>query len=318
MTDAMNWDDYNDQFSDSYIGRAQSPKAENIIRQQVHDALKALLELGYLYTSKRIDISEILKLADSTYTSAQLEEEFTRRRWAPYSHNQGFTSSERLVRHHAGQGTDALGTPAKQMRLTFLLPTAKTWCARCNETTLHDSIPHSEYTPGHLSHEYVKEPLGHQTFVLNYQCQQCKCPPVMFMIRRELLKLQLCGRSSPHIPQAPSDIPKALRPIYNDAMAAAACADIPAAFYHWRTLIEHQMKTVLGIPVGQQIEGDELASRYNKAIDAVLAERASLTSCLKICSQHLHARTGTIHDVQSVRQRIEQHFTLARTLKELQ
>jgi hypothetical protein len=215
------------------------------------------------------------------------------------------------------QPSDQLGGPLREMHLMFVIPTVKTWCALCKDQELFDSIPHLALSPYHINPEAIKERLGYQTLLFNLQCQKCKSPPITFMVRRELLKLQLCGRSAPYFRLVPLEIPKSLRPIYRDAVRAGSCGDIAAGFYHLRTLIEHHMKAVCCIALNEQIDGSELCQRYNKTIDPVVAERASLTKVLSDCSHNLHGRTGGQTDFNVVLQLVEDHFQLIENLSRL-
>jgi hypothetical protein len=136
-------EDYDDRFRDTYIARDVSPKAENIMRRAIHDAMKEVIELGFLYINRRIDITPILDLASVESPRNLLEKEFMHRRWVPYSHNQGATAVEKQARHNMNAGTDPLGTEPQEVRLSFLLPTVKTWCSQCEDTTLQDSLPYA-------------------------------------------------------------------------------------------------------------------------------------------------------------------------------
>jgi hypothetical protein len=300
----------------TYVGRKQSPEIELIMQELIYDALKELLQGSYLYRSKRLDLAPIIAKADDQFSAKALEDEFTNRPWTPYSLNRGFTANERMIQNHAG-GCDPLGTPPRERHLTFIIPTIETWCSKCGEASLHDSIPHIEVSPYHLNPEAIKEPLGFRTFLFNFQCHKCKSPPVTFMVRRELLKLQLCGRSKPYFPPVPPEIPKGVRDIYTDSVQAVACGDLAGGFYHLRTLMEHHMKVACGIALGQQIIADELCAAYNKAVDPVVVQRAALTEVFQKCSANLHARTGTNEEFEFVLQRIETHFKLAETLRVL-
>lgn len=288
--------------------RIQSPKAENIMRLAIHDAVQAALEIGHLYVNQRIDLAPITALAGADVTAKALEDEFLHRPWTPFS---------RKRPEREWSASDPLGTDAREMRLTFLLPTIEAWCQTCDKLTTHNSIPHIEISPYHAITDASNEPLGYQTFLLNYQCDVCHAAPVTFMLRRELNKVQLSGRSSPHFRPAPPQIPKALRRIYSDAIGATACNDIPAAFYHWRTLMEHQMKLAMKLPLESQITGEDLCDQYNAQCDPVVRDRASFKDSVTLCSKNLHARTGDIAEAEKVRALIENHFALLATLAAL-
>lgn len=305
-----------DEIVGSYLGRPQSPKVELLMQELVYDALKELMEQSYLYRSRRIDISQIVAQADKVWTAASLEEEFRQRPWIPWSQNRGFTHGERQVFQHAG-GCEPLGTPSERMRLSFIIPTVITWCFKCERTTVHDSIPHNEISPYHLNPEAVAEPLGIQNFLFNMMYQECKSPPTTFMLRRESLKVQLCGRTHPFLPSPPSEFPKDVRGIFRDAVGAAACGDVYGAFYHLRTLMEHHMKTDLGLAITDKIDGDDLCARYNQAIDSVLRDRCSLKTSFDACSSNLHNRTGSLVDYEKILGKVCTHFQLKQTLKKL-
>jgi hypothetical protein len=298
------------------IDRPQTPLAELTMQELIYDAIKALMEESYLYRSRRVDIRAILALAESRWTTASLETEFQHRPWTPWSQNRGFTHGERQLFQH-GTGGEPLGTPPERMSLAFIIPTVKTWCSKCQEITVHDSIPHLEFSPYHLNLEAIAEPLGIQNFLFNMMCQECKSPPTVFMIRREFLKVQLCGRSHPFLPQPPTEIPKGIRAIFKDAVGAAACGDVFGAFYHLRTLMEHHMKTELAIEIAAKVDGDDLCARYNQKIDPVLRDRCPLKPALDTCSANLHNRTGSFADYEMVVETIRSHFQLKHTLQKL-
>jgi hypothetical protein len=299
----------------SYLGRQQSPAIENLMNRAIHDVLKDLLSEGYLYQNRSIDLAPLVAKADDVYSATALEDEFTHRPWTPYSLNRGFTTVEQSFTDR--RPTDALGIPARKMHLMFVIPTIVTWCFKCKATELHDSIPHLALSPYHINPEAIKEPLGYQTLLFNFQCQKCKCAPITFMIRRELLKLQLCGRSKPYFPVVPREIPKALRQIYSASVGAVACGDLPAGFYHLRTLMEHHMKAACGIATEQQLDGTDLCQRYNKTLEPIVAERASLTKFFSNCCANLHNRTGSQDEFKKGLQLIEGHFKLIENLNAL-
>lgn len=305
----------NFEIQETYINRPQSPEAEHIMGKSIHDVLKTLFSEGYLYQNRTIDLTGVLAKADSNFSNEDLTDEFTHRPWIPHSQNRGFTTFERDFTRL--KPSDALEAPLREMHLMFLIPTVETWCWRCKGQELHDSIPHLAMSPYHINPEAIEEPLGHQTILFNFQCQKCKSAPVTFMVRRELLKIQLCGRSKPYFPIVPREIPKSLRAIYCDAAAAASCGDISGGFYHLRTLLEHHMKAVSGIAVKQQIEGSDLCQSYNKSLDPIVAERASLTKLFGQCSAKLHERTGGRDEFKAALNLIESHFRLIENLEAL-
>jgi Zn finger protein HypA/HybF involved in hydrogenase expression len=283
----------------------------------ISDALKSLLQESYLYRNKHIDIIPAVEAAEEGVDAERVKRTLERRPWLPVSHNQGFTAGEIRTMAAASAGIQPIGTPLEELKLSFEIPTIHTWCPKCKAITLHDSIPHLDCSPYHLNPEAIAEPLGVQNFLFNMQCQQCKSPPTTFMVRREFLKIQLTGRSHPFIPKPPDEIPDSLKKIFVDATGAASCGDTFGAFYHLRTLMEHHMKSELGIATDTKLEGDALCERYNKAIDLTVAERCSLTEAFATCAKNLHNRTGEIEDYEKIRDAIITHFKLKQTLQRL-
>jgi hypothetical protein len=275
----------------------------------------ALLSDAYLYQNRAIDLGMITAKVDEVYSSEALTDEFTQRPWIPYSKNRGFTAIDRQFT--SSRPSDPLTLPLREMHLQFVIPTIVTWCSECRSAELHDSIPHLALSPYHINPEAIAEPLGYQTLLFNFQCQKCKSPPITFMVRRELLKLQLCGRSKPYFSVVPREIPRTLREIYAASVGAAACGDLAGAFYHLRTLLEHHMKNTCSAAIEEQLEGSELCQRYNKILDPIVAERASLTKFFSDCCANLHNRTGSLEEFRSGLQRIEIHFRLIENLNSL-
>lgn len=282
----------------------------------IHDAIKNLMEESYLYRSRRVDIAPILAEADATWPKEKLTREFTHRRWIPWSQNRGFTQGEQRLLN-SPKGCDPIGTPPEEMSLGFVIPTVNTWCYKCELVTLQDSIPHLEHSPYHFNREAIAEPLGIQNFLFHFMCHVCKAPPTLFMIRRERLKVQLCGRSHPFLPKPPPEIPKACGPIFRDAMGAAACGDLHGAFYHLRTLMEQHMKDQLAIPLTEKIDGDSLCAQYNQITDPTVRDRCSLKVTFDLCSANLHNRKGTVAEYEGAIETLKTHFKLVEILKEL-
>ena len=291
------------------IGRPQSPKVELLMQELIHDAIQALMEETHFYRHHRIDISQILAQADSNWTSAALSREFQHRPWIPWSRNRGFTHNERQLLQQDG-GVDALGMLPEKMGLTFIIPNAKTWCFKCERIAVHDSIPHIHFSPYILNSEAIGEPLGTQNFLFNMRCQECKSPPTTFMVRRVLLSVQLCGRSHLFLPQRPHKLPTAGREVLKDATGAAAPGDVFGAFYHLRTLMEHQMKAELGIAISEEVAAHDLCARYDRAIDPILSRSSSLKSAFEACCVNMQGRTGSIMDYEKVLDAVCGHFGL--------
>lgn len=271
----------------------------------IRESLRKLLESSYLYQNVAIEDSLIENAAkqsaatkEDSVSGPRLMAEFdmiVSRRWVP-----GDPANPPQT------GPRSIG-PAL---IRFDLPTIRTWCASCGEVEVHKPVRGQAALPFSADQTLLSSTTA-QTFVLEYECQaSCTAAPLIFLVRRQGTKLQLTGRSEPNSVSAPSPIPEPLRRIYRDAMWAVACNDLPAGFYHVRTLIEHAMKNQLNRPLAEQIDGATLCEEYNKVIDPVIARRASLTAIFAETSRHLHERSGGPLDFEKARNLIVNHFSL--------
>jgi hypothetical protein len=281
-------------------------KVDVFMKEALPPLFKTVLESGFHYVGVELDIKPVLKIAD-------VRQEATNRPWIAAA------QIAAAQNHKTQSGNQGTGTPINDVEVWFTLPSIETWCAQCKDTTHHESHSHL-----FAIHYVVKESAGHQTFIIQYQCRKCKGPELTFLVRRDIFKVRLAGRSIAYYQKPPPEIPEKLRDIYSDAIQAAACKDFSAAFYHWRTLMEHAMKSTLGMPFAQEVRGDDLSKKYNAGIDPRVRDNAPLAEMMSLCSQHLHARTDDKEkenaykaDFQSVRERIEAHFQLIATLRNL-
>lgn len=291
----------------------QYPAAETPIRQKIEETLKHLFENAYLYQNKKIVPSELFP---SDKLTASLIDELEHRPWEPVSRNKGYTADELRIMTHS-RGGFALDAEPRTVPIKFEIPSADLYCNVCKKIEIHNSVPHIEWSPYHLNESAIKEQIGFKTHLFNLQCAKCQSAPITIMIRRELLKVQIVGRSQALFPEIPKFIPKGIEEIYQDAVQAAVCGDWNGACYHLRTLLEHYMKEQCNITLETRMEGSELCERYNKVIDPVLSQKASITTVYTDTSINLHTRSGDKARFEKLRATVEKHFKLAHALKEI-
>lgn len=283
----------------------------------IESAIATLLSSKHLYQNVEIDLSSITKLADKDYPSEKLEREFKARPWRPSSKNTGYTEVQKLAMQHANACTQPIQTPLNELNVDFTIPTIETWCSNCKKVVHHDSTPYRPQNAFPSIADSENNPAGSQIFVFDFQCVACKEPPIKFVVSRKKNKVQLCGRSEPLVKPAPAFIPKSVRNIYLDALAAANCGDVYAGFYHLRTLLEHHMKAKCKRDMLDQVEAEDLCQEYYSKLDEVVARRAAITSEFKLCSKNLHGRTGTYDEFAKTLEKIESHFKLLEGLESL-
>lgn len=104
-----------------------------------------------------------------------------------------------------------------------------------------------------------------QIFFFPYQCQRCKGEPVIFMVRRQGLKLQLVGRSHFEEVVIPVFFPSEESHYYKNAVIAHNTGNPLAGILYLRTFIEQYMRRINN-QEGVKITGDELGKEYAKRL----------------------------------------------------
>jgi hypothetical protein len=189
---------------------------------------------------------------------------------------------------------------------SFDLPTIKTICWKCKATLPHNS----GYTGMNSDVEpySLRSSAGPvQVFSVAYQCQGCKDEPLVFLIRRERLKLTLVGRSCLQEPLTPNCIPKGLRKYYAQALVAQNCNFTLAALFYLRVVVEQWMRLRTGSK--GKLTGEELGDRYAATLPKVVSEHfPSLKKSYECLSDALHAAREDDGVFVQELQNIERHF----------
>jgi len=206
----------------------------------------------------------------------------------------------------------------------FLLPTVKISCARCDAVR----PPHN---PGYVglttdsTGVFEMNNGAIQIFALPYQCQSCRCEPLIFLIRREGLKLTLVGRSQFEEVAVPDFIPKDQRKFYRNAVIADQTGFVLAASLYLRTVIEQhfykvipegQIRAITGIPTG-----DELADLYAKTLPKNFPDSfPSLRKAYDGLSGIVHSGKEddeTKRSFAAIRTSVDGHFKAIQLFKEM-
>lgn len=146
----------------------------------------------------------------------------------------------------------------------FRLPTIRIPCSNCSG----ELQPHNPWFQKDRPYVY-SETLSNsekriQVFAFAFQCQLCKKEPLLFMVRRDGLKLTLVGRSQFGEVSIPKFIPEPVRGFYRGAIIAFNTGHPLAAIFYLRTLIEQYMRSV--VEPGERVTGDELARQYAETL----------------------------------------------------
>jgi len=272
----------------------------------IQGAFKLLFETKHLYQSTRIDLSSLL--ADAPKFTSEIGR-FASGPWLitesgrfGYTHNGGFTSgfTEETIKIFAPLG--------------FTAPHGiKIFCASCGEREAFNPMRAVEVSPSRetvdlgeeLPSSNDSEPVM-QVFLVAYTCQRCKGAPDAFLVRREGVKLTLCGRAPMEHIEVPREIPKEVERWYRDALIAYQSGKTLAGLLYLRTIIEQWARKVTGSKVPN---GDQLMSEYLRTLPPVLTEHFdSMRELYGQLSEPLHAATEDSSLFEDAREKIHLHF----------
>lgn len=281
-------------------GRPESPALETTARLAVEGAMRELVTNKLLYQKVEVDLGglpAVLKKAGAEVTTeklAELQREVSLRPWRLETRHFGDDARTAEIMQFASVGCQPLETAQEDRNLHFYAPAVPLWCRVCKrETTFIAIVGSSEQGLGH-PYPRRSERGTEQVYVITYRCEVCRSVLHAALVRREGMRLHLCGFAPRREQRAARSVPKALEPILVDADNAVAEGDLFAGYYHLRTMLEHYMKGCLGIGVEVQMRGEELVAQYNATLPNGLKETLpSLKTAYEKLSQALHSRSGS-------------------------
>ena len=170
--------------------------------------------------------------------------------------------------------------------LRFSIPNFRTFCSKCDRIEPHNFSQFADVlgktvelqpVPSHpgqvIRPSVVSVPSGPHTgtngtvnvYALSFVCQGCQGVPIVFLVRREGLKLTLTGRTPIEQVQVPGQIPKSISKHYSDAVIAHQSGQTLAGLFMLRVTIEQFVRPWRTAP-------DEWTDRV---IDSYMAELPS-------------------------------------------
>lgn len=290
-----------DHFEDGVrSGREASPQVEYAFQDAVTAAVRTLFEERGLYQNVRID--DRFCAIFPVVPNQDYKAEFSKR--PLYLFSRGSTERDGGLPRHTGSG---LGTPHDEMDVGCYLPEISTHCPACADQGAFVSLSASN---AHFMSPYPRiSEQTEQIYSPLYKCTSCRNQLINFQVLRKGYKLQLTGRSVPYRPKVDSGWPASIRPVVEDAFAAASEGDIAAGYYHLRTALEFLMKDVTGVPVPEKIDGTDLCRRYNEILDQRLRrDFPSASQIYSSLSAGMHTRVCTQEELRSLANRLLDHL----------
>ena len=294
--------------------------------KMVADGLGELLERRHLYQSVTIDMAPYDQREEQIRKAIADKRPVTNESSAVYN---------RIIQFRSGPWAFSLEgvlpailvPPQRKETPTpnwFNPPTVRVACTSCDGV----APPHN---PGYLGlttdsvFTYTSRQRGTQVFALPYQCQNCKCEPLFFLVRREGLKLTLVGRSQFPEVLIPDFIPKNQQKFYRNALIADQTAFTLAAALYLRCVIEQyfyqvvpeaEIKAIAGKPTG-----DELADLYAKTLPKGFPDSfPSLKKAYSDLSAIIHSgkeNDETKKSFVAIRTAVDGHFKAIQLFREM-
>lgn len=273
----------------------------------LHDALKKLMDGKHLYQYVEVDLAPLLEI------SRAIEDE--RRRAGPTQSSQQpprvpetveeILSDWRSVANIHWVTSNIHGSMGDIVQ--FQLPSINTYCATCKSKPPFNPISEmscSLIDPGTAQNQW---------YHLAYQCQQCKGTPVVFLVRRERLKLRLTGRDPLEAVPAPKELPKAQAKYFSNAKIAHNAGQTLAAIFLLRTFIEQFWRSIPEVQAviknKPRATGDEQGTAYHSTLPTGFADRfPSLPDIYTRLSEAMHLAKADAVLFETSCVDIEKHF----------
>ena len=256
------------------------------VEQRLTASLKLLLETKHLYQSATLDL---------VGRARAIKPRVAKAKW-----------------HIVDKAVSPSASRPQQEEFTLRVPDVKLFCHVCNRTEAFNSISAEDFTErGPERDALVNDAV--QVFVLSFECQSCKDVPDVFLLRRQGVKLTLCGRAPIEIIEVPPAIPKTVQGFYSGGVVAQQSGQTLAGLFLLRTLIEQWARSqVKSAPQ----RADELMDRYMGTLPKDFKSRfPSMRQLYDDISADIHGAIGSADLFDRARADVAEHFEARRLFK---
>ncbi len=264
------------------------------LAEQVTSALRILLESKHLYQSERVDFTQAIGGGPPNIEN---------RLWDLGSKVLAPLPGTLLPRQASAQTAPLIVSP----------PIVKSYCRSCDRTEPFHVSTRQEIGSALFISRGSREQVPLQNFALSYTCQSCRGAPEAFLIRREGLRLTLCGRSPIEHIDVPKVVPKVARSYYSSAVVAFQSGQALAANFLLRVLIEQWVLSV----IPKDSAKETLLDAYVDTLPEDFRSRfPTLRDMYSNLSADIHGAIGSAKLFHSSQKDLVRHFE-ARRLYEL-
>jgi hypothetical protein len=284
------------------------------INQVISEQVKLLFEEKHLYQKVEVDPTHVLDEVMNrvaVHMSAAVRQEIGRILANRLTPSTGVNLV--LVQFGTHQRYDAV----------LAIPNVRLFCTHCKERNVFapawfEDVSNQLLQPGRKeSFRTSADILLHQLFFIAMQCQHCKGLPEGFILRRDLWKFSLDGRSPIEHIAVPSFIPKAESDLFRDALIGRFTGKNLAGVFYLRAFIEQFARRQTNLK-GVRKTGDEIMDAYAKTIpETQRLMLPSLKDWYDRLSEPLHNadEEGAAAVFDDGRNEIERHFDIRRALR---
>ena len=274
----------------------------DLFGDQVSDALKMLLETKHLYQSVRIDFRDIEVDLSGIRQDAR-------------------DSLKRILQALPGKPWSAIDRSNHSPMLPangsiqFQTPDAKLRCSVCKRVEAFNSISTREMSDREARAETSRSGGSIvQDFALSSECQSCKGPHSVFLVRRRGARLTIAGRAPIERIEVPAFIPQDLESWFSGAIVAHQSGQTLAGLFLLRTLVEQWVRTAIG-QEGSGLADLALEAYMHSLPDDFKARFPSLRDVYTRISADLHGAIGSEELFAECLADIERHFEARRVFK---
>ena len=290
----------------------------SLCEQKVHQSIKRLLERKHLYQPERIDVSDlhkkIVQIKNRTLPNIPVpgRGQFPQgiiidaKKEQLRSALQKFQATKWNIVTPGQFSQIPISTRIKDYTLYFERPTILTNCELCDDR----DYPHNPIAgTGGIPHQILISSENDETQVFSfvYQCQNCKKEPLIFMVRRDELKLTITGRSRFERPQVPPYIPKQEIDFFRDSIISFQTGRTLAAIFYLRTFLEQYLRRTT--ETKGKTRGENLANTYLKTLPEDFPSRfKNIREIYAQLSDCIHSVSSDDEAYEQSKSAVEQHF----------
>ena len=191
-----------------------------------------------------------------------------------------------------------------QVSIHAYLPTIKIYCDICENVEAHNPVGVTDIFSNFEQYESERPS---QLFLMIYWCQGCKNQKIVFLVRRDRIKVSINGRTPIETVIVPSSFPREFRKYISGAVVAFQSGQVLSANFMLRTLIEQYVRSKSKNPNSDDLS--PLWEEYQASLYPVVRdEMPSLRAIYERLSVDIHSASGSSDEYEMSRSELKSHF----------